>query len=66
MLKQHGSGIKKESFMDMSSHYEYWDNANELVARLRLLMASQMAGNNSHNNEIYSILEELREHKIIK
>lgn len=46
--------------------YVYFDNPNELVNRLRLLVASQMAGNNGHNNEIASILEELRELKIIK
>ena len=45
--------------------YIYWDDPNELVDRLRLLMASQAAGNPSHNNEILSIIEELREAKIL-
>ncbi|XP_051167623.1 uncharacterized protein LOC127285568 [Leptopilina boulardi] len=45
--------------------YIYWDDPNELVDRLRLLTASQAAGNPSHNNEIMSIIEELREAKII-
>jgi hypothetical protein len=40
---------------------EYWDDPNELVDRLRLLIASQAAGNTSHQNEILSIIEELRE-----
>lgn len=45
--------------------YVFWDNANELVDRLRLLIASTVAGNNNHNNEIVSIVEELREAGII-
>lgn len=46
-------------------NYIYWDDPNELVNRLRLLIASQQAGNNSHTNEIVSIIEELREANII-
>jgi hypothetical protein len=46
--------------------YEYWDDPNELVDRLRLLLGSQSAGNNSHQNEILSIVEELREAKLIQ
>ena len=46
-------------------NYIYWDDPNELVDRLRLLMASQAAGNPSHNNEIMSIIEELHETIII-
>lgn len=46
-------------------HYTYWDDPNELVERLRLLVASQGAGHNGHNNEIISIVEELREANII-
>lgn len=45
--------------------YVYWDDPNELVDRLRLLYASQAAGNTSHSNEIISIIEELREAGII-
>lgn len=45
--------------------YVNWDNPNEIVNRLRLLMASQAAGNTSHANEIISIMEELREAEII-
>jgi hypothetical protein len=40
--------------------YEYWDDPNELVDRLRLLIASRDAGNSGHGNEILSIIEELR------
>lgn len=46
--------------------YVYYDTPDELVDRLRLLVADKEAGNNSHDNEIYSILEELQELKIIK
>lgn len=45
--------------------YIYWDDPNEVVDRLRLLISSQQAGHNNHNNEILSILEELREANII-
>jgi hypothetical protein len=41
--------------------YEYWDDPNELVDRLRLLIASRDAGHSGHENEILSIIEELRE-----
>ncbi|KYM97827.1 hypothetical protein ALC62_11481 [Cyphomyrmex costatus] len=41
--------------------YVHWDDPNELVDRLQLLDASRTAGNNAHDNEILSILEELHE-----
>lgn len=44
-----------------SMDYVYWDDPNELVDRLRLLVAEKAAGNPSHVNEIQSIIEELRE-----
>jgi len=49
-----------------SVRYEYWDDPNELVERLRLLVASTEAGNTGLNNEIISIKEELREAGIIE
>lgn len=45
--------------------YVYWDNINELVDRLRLLLGSVAAGHTGHNNEIISIIEELKEAKVI-
>lgn len=45
--------------------YVHWDDPNELVERLRLLFASRRAGNTSHDNEITSIISELREEGII-
>ncbi|KYN15784.1 hypothetical protein ALC57_11990 [Trachymyrmex cornetzi] len=38
---------------------------NEIVDRLRLLKASRQTGHNGHNNEILSIIEELREAGLI-
>lgn len=46
--------------------YVHWDDPNELVERLKLLVASQMAGNNNHTNEINSIIEELKEVNLIE
>ena len=48
------------------AEYKYVNDFNELVDRLRLLIASESAGDTGHNNEIISIIEELREGKIIK
>ena len=50
---------------ERSLDYMYWDDPNELVDRLRVLVAERSAGNNNHNNEILAIIEELREAKII-
>lgn len=47
--------------MNSSIDLVYWDDPNELVERLRLLIAERSAGNNNHGNEIQSIIEELRE-----
>jgi len=58
-----GSGYMR--LQKIPPNYVYWDNVNELVERLQLLMASRAAGNNNHTNEILSIIEELREAKII-
>uniref|UniRef100_A0A2S2PS91 DUF8207 domain-containing protein n=1 Tax=Schizaphis graminum TaxID=13262 RepID=A0A2S2PS91_SCHGA len=44
----------------------YWNDPNELVVRLRLLLASKAAGNTGVSNEILSIFEELREAGLIK
>ena len=50
---------------DRREKYVYFDNYDELVDRMRLLYASKEAGNNGHDNEIASIIEELREARII-
>lgn len=46
--------------------YMYWDDPNELVRRLKLLIASYEAGKNSHQNEIVSVINELKEARIIR
>ncbi|CAB0040503.1 unnamed protein product [Trichogramma brassicae] len=46
---------------DSLKDFVYWNDPNELVDRLRLLVAERSAGNNAHDNEITSIIEELRE-----
>lgn len=57
-ITHHGKGLmqyKKNYHKD----YVYLDDPNELVDRLKLLVASQHARNNNHNNEIISMVEEL-------
>lgn len=59
-----GAGL--ELSLNTVNNYKYWNSADELCDRLRLLLASQAAGNNAHGNEILSIYEELYESGIIK
>ena len=59
-----GRGLPIDESMTVTDNaidYVYWDDPNELVDRLRLLMASRAAGHTGHDNEIASIVEELRE-----
>lgn len=49
-----------------NTDFIFWDDPNELVDRLKLLTASKDAGNTNHDNEIISIIEELKEAGIIK
>uniref|UniRef100_A0A6P7G456 Uncharacterized protein LOC114335717 n=1 Tax=Diabrotica virgifera virgifera TaxID=50390 RepID=A0A6P7G456_DIAVI len=54
----------KGMLMEVSSNkidYIHWDDPNELVGRLMLLLSSQLAGHTGHTNEINSIIEELKE-----
>lgn len=63
-----GGGIEPK-YMSVTSNkidYTYWDNPNELVERLKLLVSSSSAGHTGHNNEIISIIEELREASLIE
>lgn len=62
-LPHTGTGLMKYSKNKLD--YVYWNDPNELVNRLKLLLSSQEAGHNNHTNEITSILEELREAHII-
>ena len=57
-----GKGLFESNMKYMEdTTYEFWNDPNELVERLRLLISERNAGNNNHQNEIYSILEELSE-----
>lgn len=48
------------------SNYKWWSDPNMLISRLKLLLASQSAGHDGHQNEIASILQELRDADIIE
>lgn len=61
-----GSGLLKFAKNTSSNRiYQYYDNYDELVQRLHLLKSSELAGHSAHDVEIASIIEELREGKII-
>lgn len=59
-----GTGLTLSKTLSAPDHV-YWDDPNELVDRLRLLVASAQAGNTGVKNEILNILEELREAGLI-
>ena len=50
---------------DNKIDYIHRDGPNKIVNRLRLLEASRQADHNGHDNEIPSIIEELREASLI-
>lgn len=56
-----GSGLPVLKKWKKNVDYIYWDDPNELVDRLKLLIASRDAGNTGLDNEIISIIEELKE-----
>lgn len=56
-----GKGLPSKKKVKTDLSYVYWDDPNELVERLKLLIASRDAGNTGLGNEIISIIEELRE-----
>jgi len=58
-----GDGLYKDVIPQ--TQLVYYDDPNELVTRLNLLTSSKSVGNTGVNNEIISILEELRERNII-
>lgn len=57
--------LSMKKFNTCNNMLSYWNDPNELVDRLRLLISSKSAGHTGHNNEIISIIEELREANII-
>jgi hypothetical protein len=65
-----GINISHSPFMKLNTYpcapdYVHYDDINKIVDRLRILKASEAAGNTSHNNEIISIITELREKGVI-
>lgn len=60
----YGKGILTKNMYE-PDHF-YWEDVNDLVDRLRLIVASAEAGNTGHKNEIINIVEELRKHGYIK
>ena len=62
--KINGAGIiprYKVAKPNSTIDYVYWDEPNELVDRLRLILSEQAAGNFSHTYEFVTIIQELRE-----
>lgn len=64
--QKRGAGLPKFKTYCENTELVYWDDPNELVERLKLLIASKTAGNTNLDNEIISIIEELAESKIIE
>lgn len=62
--KRSGRGVL--TVTDKRLEFVPWKDPNALVDRLRILIASQMAGHTGHNNEITSIIDALRKAAIIK
>lgn len=55
--------------MTVTNHpvdFVYWNDPNEVVDRLRLLVHSKAAGHTGHDNEIMAIINEMREEGWIK
>ena len=66
LVKKKGQGLL--NFAKNISHernYQYFDSFDELVERLNLLYSSKASGNTGHDIEIASIIEELKEAKLI-
>lgn len=63
-----GSGHLGEKLIYSERPYQYvfYDDVNEIINRLRLLMTSKNVGHTGHENEIASIIEELREANVIE
>lgn len=66
VIKRGGSLPCLKKSYKKNTDFIYWDDPNELIERLKLLVASSDAGNTNHDNEIISLIEELKEAGIIK
>jgi hypothetical protein len=53
-----GSGVR---LTEGKPNIVYYDDPNEIINRLRILLGSQEAGHTGHENEINAIIEELKE-----
>lgn len=62
----YGTGLPTLKKYKPNTDFVFWDDPNELIDRLKILIASRDAGNSIHDNEIISIIEELKEVGIIK
>lgn len=62
-----GSGLipTRKLYTHKAKDFIYWNKPKELIDRLRLLWSSKIAGHSGHDNEIISIIEELREEGIV-
>lgn len=60
-----GEGLDILKKVNKNTDLVYWNDPNELVERLKLLLASKQAGNTGVDNEIVAIIEELYEAGII-
>jgi len=57
-----GKGLPRVTTLnDNAIDCMHWDDPNKLMDRMRLLEASRQADHNAQNNEMLSIIEELRE-----
>lgn len=66
-LEKKSGGNLKFIVSNKKTSYKYWDDPNELLTRLSLLIADKNAGNKTvHDIEIHSILSELFQKKYIK
>lgn len=64
--QKRGAGLPYLKKYKKNTELVYWDDPNELVDRLKLLIASKTAGNTNLDNEILSIIEELKEAGVIQ
>lgn len=60
-----GKGLPELKKLKKNVDFVYWNDPNELVNRLKLLLASRSAGNTGLDNDIISIIEELHESGVL-
>lgn len=65
-LFANGEGLTFTVQNNSLKSYDFWDDPNELVSKLKILLASKGAGNTGVENSINSIWQELLEAGVIK